>query len=215
MPRRPRYDRYDDERPPARKRGNTALVVVLTVLGVVVGMFLVCCGGCYFLARSAKPTSADAVEHVIPAGESVTYGDLVVSVGSVAIDHGNGTSPGGRPHMSSSLMTVVVLKTVNKNAAKVGRVKGATRSAILRDELGNKYPQQNIIAESGFRCTTDGQLDGWGEYQIYPDKPVTDTLLFARPVPAATVLYLIVDADCYGASGTITFELPARLWKKH
>jgi hypothetical protein len=71
-----------------------------------------------------------------------------------------------------------------------------------------------MLAESGWRCRFDGQLEeGW--HEVYSDRPIGDVLVFARPVPAAGKLFLTIDADSYGGSGTITFEVPKSLWNRN
>jgi len=49
---------------------------------------------------------------------------------------------------------------------------------------------------------------------VRSDKELTDTLVFAKPVEAATTLTLQVDATIYGGTGELLFVIPKEAWSK-
>jgi hypothetical protein len=47
-----------------------------------------------------------------------------------------------------------------------------------------------------------------GTVPAYSDKPVTDVLVFERPVPAAKVLFLELPGENVGGNGLARFRIP-------
>lgn len=84
-PRRRRFDEDDDRRPPPRKKGNGLLI------GILVGVFVVCCGGggtaAYLIYRGVKKT----VEQVGGAIEGFTESEQsrqnLTQIGTAAQKH--------------------------------------------------------------------------------------------------------------------------------
>jgi hypothetical protein len=138
--------------------------------------------------------------------EVAKIGDLLIGVSEAEGKYVNVTDgfrvPADGPHF------VVVVAVLNTSETKLTSFKGwgpnaATPggSASLTDELGNSY--KPIRFEVPFRVV--GQLSG--ATTARPGEPVTDVLVFERPVGAARKVTLSLDASNAGGSGDIRFLL--------
>jgi hypothetical protein len=78
----------------------------------------------------------------------------------------------------------------------------------LTDDFGNKYK----AVEFGFADQVIGQLRG--EATLYPNKPVTDVLVFEAPIARANSLILDLPASQIGSSGSIKFKIDRKMWDK-
>lgn len=213
-------DDYDDDERPRRRRPRAAApraskTPVLLIGGVVGGLVLVvgCCGGILLLGKKRGSDDANTARGVVKWGESANFGPLRVSIKSVALAHYSGDSPSKVVHTSNSPGLVVVLLIETDDKTKEHSAKGAVDSAKLKDTLGNTIPSMGLKTEFGWTCEIHGQLKGHASYAVRSDKPLTDTLVFDKPVEAATTLTLHLDARDYGGTGELVFEIPEEKWK--
>ena len=77
--------------------------------------------------------------------------------------------------------------------------------SMLKDDLENQYKR----IELGLNARVDGQSE---TVSIYPQKRVTDLLLFEPPVAGARELYLELPAGNFGAVGALRFKIPRSMW---
>jgi hypothetical protein len=181
------------------------------IAGAIVGGLFLMCGGAgvvYLVAkRGGAGLSASGGDTEIKPGGFAKVGTLTVNVQSVHVTSARATSPGGTPHFSIEPLLVIQLKITHSDGTRNGAVRGASSSAYATDEHGNRYGRHYVKAESGFTCDIDDQL-GDGSYEVRSDRPLFDTLVLSRPVPSATRLKLVLDAENYGGSGKLIFDLP-------
>ena len=78
--------------------------------------------------------------------------------------------------------------------------------ATLVDDKGNRYRKANF----GSSTTVVG---GAGHESIYPQKSITDVLVFERPVTTATWLHLELEAENFDGKGKVRFEIPTGMIK--
>lgn len=181
-----------------------------------------CTGGCLFLGGKAQKEiqRKEELERQNPSeAATIRWGDaakidtLRVRIKSVSLTTYSGSSPAGRVYTSSSPGLVAIVQTETTDGTKEYSAKGAVKTAQLKDSLGNSISGMRLKTEFGFSCPIHDQLEGGVSYVVRSDKPLTDTLVFDNPVPAATVLFLKLDAKDYGGRGDLTFEIPESEWK--
>ena len=76
-------------------------------------------------------------------------------------------------------------------------------SVTLKDDFGNSYKQISF----GFGSFPVGAVSS---ESLYPNKSVTDVLVFQVPVDKATYLDLELPAKNYGCEGMIRFRIPIK-----
>lgn len=140
-------------------------------------------------------------------GETATVGDVTVEIESV---HRGGMSgfSGERLIISNGDFLTVVLKFTNRNAKRVVGYSGwgGDADAYLSDDLGNTYLQMRLKDEFGFRAAISGQKVRGAD--VYADSPVSDTLVFVRPVPAAKHLIFRAPAAALDRPGRVWLKIP-------
>lgn len=202
------YNDDDDNIPPPRQ----GLPVPLLAAGIAVGIFffgLIVAVALTNRGNSADPKNTGTQDRVIEMGESVTVGDVRVSVSSANVGSVGAWSPGGIQIYSQESLLSVNLKIANANPNKTVNVSSAFGSTI-KDDHGNESKTVNIRTDVGFKCRTEGAIDGAAT--VYSDRPIGDCLIFSRPVPGATYVLLTVDASHYGGRGKLIFKIPRSAW---
>jgi hypothetical protein len=76
--------------------------------------------------------------------------------------------------------------------------------ATLKDNFGNRYKRVGF----GLGTHPVGAVEG--SDSLYPNKPLTDVLVFEAPLDAATYLDLELPAKNYGGEGMIRFRIPMK-----
>lgn len=109
------------------------------------------------------------------------------------------------------MVIVVSIETTDKT--KKHFAKGAIGSADLEDDLGNVLNKKRMEDQFGWTIKIDGQLEAGATYSVRSDDPLGDTLVFEKPVEAASNLILRLEASNYGVGGEVVFEIPANVWK--
>ena len=142
-------------------------------------------------AKEVREQDRDAAENDPFAGaidastrEAVALGAVRALVESVLLGPPRLERAPGRFARPSNSYLVVRLGLRSSDDAKRVEYNGWSnfQSVSLSDELGNKYPQKRFRGAS-----VVGQVDRAG---LYSDKPLTDVLVFERPVPRARRLRL-------------------------
>ncbi len=227
---RDNYDEdYDEDRPRPRRRRPLAAAhpsakpVWRIVCIVVVGLMVACCGGFFMVTRTAlevikevakaePPDKAEPPREVVKWGGAAMFGTLRVKLASAGLAIYSGDSPSKRVQISNSPGLVVVVLLETDDRTKEHAVKGAHASSRLTDTLGNTIPRMTMVTEFGITCEIHGQLNSWNSYAVRSDTPLSDTLVFALPVQAATTLTLHLNAKNYGGTGEVSFEIPKAVW---
>lgn len=193
-----------DDYPPPRPAVPPLLVAAVLAVVLVGGGILTA-----VLLLAGDPTSEPSPPtKVYEIGEAAEVGDVRVRVASVSLGSVGAKSPAGVQVYSQENVLAVRLIITNTDPRRTASVSGATGSTV-KDDAGNVYEMVTVRTDLGFACTTDGAIDNEA---VYSDKPVGDCLLFNRPVPAATVLHLSIDAGHYGGRGKLIFRIPRSAW---
>ena len=226
---RDNYDEdYDEDRPRRRRpliaARSSAKPVWLIVCIVVVGLMVACCGGFFMLTRNAlevikeakakPPDKAEPPREVVKWGEAAMFGTLRVKLASAGMAHYSADSPAKRVYSSASPGLVIVVLIETDDKTKEHAVNGADALSRLTDTLGNTIRGTGLVTEFGITCDTHGQLNSRSSYAVRSDKWVSDTLVFDKPVEAATTLTLHLNAKNYGGTGEVFFEIPKAVWAK-
>ena len=141
-----------------------------------------------------------------------TVGKIKVRVKNVSFGTYSGTSPGGTIYTSENPAIGITLSIETDDNTKIYSAKGSSNSAILSDQFENSLTSLSLKAPSGFTCDINGQLKWLGKFPIRSNEPLTDFLVFSKPVEAATNLILTLDADNFGGHGKLQFEIPYETW---
>jgi len=198
-----------------RRKAGTPVWVWLAVAGGATFLVLAgCCGVGFWMIGKRGQTTADTKAESLKWGESATVGPLRVGLKSASLTSYSGSSPSGVVHNSTTPGVVVVVQVTTDDKTKEHTAKGAIGSAKLADDHGNDLPVMRLKAETGFTCQIHGQLKAGSSYAVRSDDPLTDTLVFDRPVEAAGTLTLKLDARNYGGDGPLLFEIPRDVWKR-
>lgn len=163
--------------------------------------------------QDQKPQPTQRHVQQLAFGESVAFGPLTVQVKTARLAHYQGRSPAKSVISSSQPGIVSTIVITTTDGTKEHTAKGATGTASLTDDLGNTISAMRLKTDLGFTCDIDGQLKGGGVYTVRSDKPLSDTLVFDQPVPAASTLTLTLDATNYGGTGNLVVTLPESIWK--
>ncbi|MBN9522484.1 hypothetical protein J0H58_28845 [bacterium] len=225
-PRRRRPDDDADDRPRRRRTAPSGggVPVWAWVLGGVALLGMMGCGGMILLFFAGAGAVKQAAQRVadeqkaaqgqkVKWGESRTFGPLRVSIRSASVRAYGGTSPAGVALESTVPGLVIDLLIETDDKTKEHGAKAATGVAILRDSLGNEISRMGLRTEFGLRAEIHGQLAEGRSFVVRSDKPLTDTLVFSKPVEAAGVLTLELPARNYGGDGRVLFEIPEEAWR--
>jgi hypothetical protein len=146
----------------------------------------------------------------VPHDKAAKLGDLQVQIAKVVIGKVplNSTTPNTT---SQNPLLMIQINLLNTNPTRkvdydswAGRgAPSAGGVATLSDNLGNSYKR----ASFGPGAYPAGAVEGAAS--IYPDKAVTDVLVFELPLKAATHIDLELPAKNVGAGGAIRFRIPA------
>jgi hypothetical protein len=158
----------------------------------------------------AKPTEPTEPSWASP-DKAVRQGDLQVRITKVSV----GKVPlkdFGRESRSADALLRIQLELINVNPTKKVEYRswaGADFAlddnyATLRDNFGNNYRRITF----GFASTPVGGVSG--SESIYPNKTVTDVLVFEMPLDNATHLDLGMPAKNYACEGMIRYRIPLK-----
>ena len=135
------------------------------------------------------------------------FQNIEVKLKSVNIDYVTGANI--REFSSNEKLLKIVINIINLNPNKKVDYDGWGRNQIsigktnatLTDNFGNFYKKVHF----GLISTIDGQIKAEA---VYPNKPITDLIVFE--VPLGTVEYLVLDlpAENLGLEGRIKFKIP-------
>lgn len=210
-PHHPDDDAADTSGLARRRRQRAARKnLILTWAVAVAGAGVLLVGGIVVLVAVGGRIKPDRSDEPVKWGKAATYGPLRVTVKSARMGGFTAYSPSGEPHHSSGASLLIQLQIENTDRTKNAVAGAATPRARLKDNFGNDIPRVWLKTDFGFKCRTGGQLDG--RVDVRADEPVTDLLTFDRPVPAATLLTLQLDAAVYGGTGDVVFEIPESAW---
>jgi hypothetical protein len=127
--------------------------------------------------------------HSLTIGQEIVYGDLGITVTRARVQ---------------GFTFVVALAFKNRNPNRIVRAGSQVDAAELKDDVGNTH--------KGMRDEIDGQIPPGKVRPIRSDESLGDVLVFDRPLPGASVLYLTLDAEQYGGSGRILVTITKAEW---
>lgn len=174
-------------------------------LCVSLAMVLACAGG--KPASTIKPDSAPAATKIVPFGSKITIGGVELSLQAPQVGRIAGTHL-GQPGKSEDEHFSVKVRLHNRDTTgkreytswNFQRAFGS--NATLTDDLGNLY---KLVRFEMFSEVV-GQIK---RASLYDDKPVSDLLIFQRPIPRAKVLILELPLTRCGGEGAVKFHIPA------
>jgi len=162
----------------------------------------------------SKPDDKPLVtEEWASAETSVRQGDMEIEVSSVVVGRVDVQTLGSSAKSKEVLLTVTVKLTNLSESKKVDySTWGETsfsfgdNSVSMKDNFGNSYKTVNFgISEPEGRISSDS---------IYPEKSLTDVLIFEVPVEKATHLELALPAKNFHGTGMIRFRIPASMIRR-
>jgi hypothetical protein len=141
--------------------------------------------------------------------KAVRLGDLQVqivqtTIGKVPLKTITGDA------VSTNVLLMINLELLNTNPTQKAEYHSWTGRGLtfdrdyasLKDNFGNTYKR----ADFGLGSRPVGAVEGSGS--IYPNRSLTEVLVFELPVNAATHLDLELPAKNYGSEGTVRFRIP-------
>jgi hypothetical protein len=156
-------------------------------------------------------TNRDAVtSEWADARDTVQQGDLQVRITMVKIGKVPLKDTFRDGSESANELLAITLELKNVNAAKKldystwrgNRISFDRDYATLEDNFENNYKRISF----GFGTSPDGAISV--VESIYPDKVVTDLLVFERPLDTVEFLRLELPAKNFGGSGMLRFQIP-------
>lgn len=142
--------------------------------------------------------------------DSAKFQNIEVKLKSVSIDYVAGVNI--REFLSDEKLLKIVISIKNLNPNKKIDYDGWGKNQIgigktnanLTDNFGNVYKKVHF----GLVSTIDGQIKAEA---VYPNKPITDLIVFE--VPLGTVEYLVLDlpAENLSLNGRIKFKIPKEM----
>lgn len=140
-----------------------------------------------------------------PGKKSALLAGVEVTVDSVLLGPPRLERAPGRFARPSNSYLIVNLTLKGSNDAKRLDYKGWSnfQSVSLVDDLENQYPQKRFRMAS-----VVGQVDQTG---LYSDAPVSDVLVFERPVSKARRLRLRLPGIALGEQGSVEFVIPVAM----
>jgi len=154
---------------------------------------------------------AGAERWVDASRESARVGDVTVKVLSATVDRPRVLRSSGRGARPTEPYLVLRLQLENlRESHKLEYTTWASSQmrvcgVRLTDNLGNTYEPKTFTG-----VTIEGQL---GRESLYPHEPVTEVLVFERPVESEQLRYLRLElpAMAFGEIGRLRFEIPAEM----
>ncbi len=139
-------------------------------------------------------------------------GDVTLKVVSAVVDRPRVLRSSGRPARPQDPYLVLRLQLENlRDAHKLDYTTWASPQmralgVRLTDNLGNTYDPKTFSGG-----TIEGQLGP--DASLYPHEPVTEVLVFERPVESPQLRYLRLElpAMAFGDSGRFRIEIPAEM----
>jgi hypothetical protein len=162
--------------------------------------------------ESPSKTKLSPVKHA-SIGEQVVFGDLLVTVLAVTVQQFQTTD---YTIYKPSLIILLQVRTSNPN--RLVDVPSQGKSAKVSDDVGNTYRELSLLRDTGQGIwhpqpgRTELVTQGMGRLRV--DSPVTDVILFERPVEGAAELSIDLDATKYGGEGVIRLNVSRSQWEK-
>ncbi len=153
---------------------------------------------------SAEPDAPDG--WLDASKDTATAGPVRVRVVSVQVDKPRILRNTGRSATPPEDFLIVTIELINTDPAKKmvhagwGGRTGAIPGVSLVDNHGNPYKARTFPGG-----TIEGQQSN---VSLYADEPLSDRLVFERPVPAATYLRLTLPAAAFRQDGALRFQIP-------
>jgi hypothetical protein len=158
-------------------------------------------------------TSPAAEEKIADATESVQQGDAVLRVIGLQIDFVPVKSFSGDAKSKEERL-MISLELANSSTTKIMRYRGwgaqwsdfdGRDRASLKDDMGNSY--KSVYFGAGAQVV--GQVSD--EASIYPQKSLTDVLVFEPPIECQ-YLVLALPASAVGGKGMFRLRIPRDMW---
>lgn len=146
-------------------------------------------------------------EEYAPTDQTLSQNDLQVQIQSVKVDFVNIKSFGST--LSKDKLLVISLKIKNNSNSKIINFQGwsakeldfDSNRARIKDDHDNHYKRIHF----GLGSKIDGQVNQ--PESIYPQKDITDVLVFEPPVNNANILFLELPAEQFGGEGSLKFKI--------
>ncbi len=159
------------------------------------------------LRRIQERVSTKDGDWVDASSNAVRQGDVRVRISSVKVDFVSGTD--FRDFKSKEQHLLVHMKVENLSDNRKVDFTGwqaveyfdEGNAPQLRDNFNNKYKRITF----GFATNIDGQILS---ASIYPEKSITDLLIFEVPVDGAEYLRLELPAKNFGGTGKLRLQIP-------
>ncbi|MDW8244713.1 MAG: hypothetical protein RMJ88_16010 [Thermogemmata sp.] len=185
------------------------LTVVMLLLWAI--MILACGGAGKNTAKDIQNRQqSDSTSEVsrIPSTEVAQHGDIRVKILAAAVRQ----VPLNDFSVSRDNLLMITLQLTNVNPKRIvtyrswggwGRILHPnSERAGLKDDIGNSY----ALIKFNLGAYPLGAVNEKSE-SIYSDKPISDILVFERPVAAAKYLDLNLPAKNFGETGEIRFRI--------
>ena len=173
--------------------------------GVGLAMVLACAGG--KPSGASKPPPAAVETKIVPYGSKITIGGVELSLQAPQVGKISGTHLGQSGESDEEYFSVKVRlhnrdTTSKREYASWSAQQTFGSNATLTDDLGNPYK----LVRFELFSEVAGQLK---RATLYDDKPISDLLVFQRPVPRAKALTLELPLARCGGDGLVKFRIPA------
>ena len=169
--------------------------------------------------KSTEPTPKRGEEPVViyHVGDVMELGDVRVHIRGVLVQ-GLSAYEDGQFYWQAEPALLVWLHIKNTNPNRIATIQSMFGASSVRDDLGNRYQELKVIAGSD-RAVVSGppgemQMPRGSTLRLQSDKPTTEGIVYEKPVPGATKLFIDVDAKRLGGRGYIRIESPKTDWSK-
>jgi hypothetical protein len=212
----PRFEDDDDLPPKPGSSSNTALWIVLAVVGgitlAVITPFVLCCGiGMVgFKSASLGPppnpalVSGSAEEDPVEFGDEANTGDVSVKVLSAKIGRVPTQAPGGKAGLSDREYLLITVEVKNLNPVPIAFTPWYN-AATCTDDAGNTCLPTDITDARGQRLKILGQQDQ--PTNVAAGKTLRDNLVLEQPAPGMKHVILSLPATSVGGTGALWFRI--------
>lgn len=156
--------------------------------------------------------TAQASAWVDARGEAIKLGDVTVRVTSAKVGTVKGSGIFGESSSDKKYFQMAVQLTNGSRTRKLEYTPWMSPQLVvaprpkLYDDLGNQYRGVDF----GFASRVEGQAQGL--QAIYPEKSVSDVLVFEVPVDAAPLVRLELPAENVNGTGLFRFKIPRTMY---
>jgi len=160
----------------------------------------------------AKELAKKENDLVDAVSKVAVVGDIKIKIISAEIDFVTGNTFG--EFKSKEKLLKIIVKVTNANPNRKVEFEGWGKhdfsfdySLSLKDNFKNSYKLINF----GIGARVDGQV---GVESLYPDKPITDLLVFEAPLGNMEYLVLELPNKNIGGKGSLKFKIPTAMLGK-